>query len=229
MKKEIEELSKDECNGMFTLATYSVIIMSESVYTYAKETYDLIKASPFFKQRVKEHANKIFKGLNEYRSRMQSIFQEDLGIYLDFIDEYEDVIKTNILHVYNAIYREIAKGRVDNVAIIAKAYTLDAFLSLLRSTAKLRCEEMRKLPVKMDKGHHFSPEAMVQSFMMPDVAHSAKELADELYKQYGNHKGKPNVNLNTKDVYLAMDIFEKRCCNGDILVDVMRKSGILQD
>lgn len=194
-----DEIDKDT-NGLVTSLTYIVLFVNDQVYNYAFELKDIIKATPYYRQAAKKHANDLYKHMVSYNTRIQCVAKVNLEALALITASMEDDIKPHIdkykYAVSQALHNWDIHGDLNN--LLALCSTIDMLCQTSKITIRDFYDSMlKKAPIaynplewlSLDKALHLvrvltdtltPKEAVVNLNEVPAIATAFQAIANKM-------------------------------------------------
>lgn len=201
-KQQATELVKKHEN-LVIVTTYNIIFTNDIVCSNVIEMMQDLKKNNLYKKEVKMYANKIEAERKKYERLLNSILGDSSDFFADANDLFVEEVQNSVDSLYWAIKGILDKNNVDNSAIIAKMELMRTLCDFSCAQYKQRINDLVKVNPRF-KGFHVDYMNM----------ETMNKYAFEMMKHVKVGK---TINLNTKEVELAMDVLAMKLANPEII------------
>lgn len=201
-KQQATELVKKHEN-LVVVTTYNIIFTNDIVCSNVIEMMQELKKSSLYKKEVKMYANKIEAERKKYERLLNSILGDSSDFFADANDLFVEEVQNSVDSLYWAIKGILDKNNVENSSLIAKMELMRTLCDFACAQYKQRINDLVKVNPRF-KGFHVDYMNM----------ETMNKYAYEMMKHVKVGK---TINLNTKEVELAMDVLAMKLANPEII------------
>lgn len=194
--------------NLVVVTTYNILYTNDIVCSNIIEMMSELRKSTLYKNEVKMYANKVEKERKKYESLINRILADTCSFFADANDTFVSDIQKHVDVLYYAIKNVFDKNNIENSALIAKMELARTLCDFSCAQYKQRIEDLIKVDSKFKLFH-------IEYMNLETINKYAFIMMRSL------NIGK-TIDLNTKEVELAMDVLARKLSNADIIANSIK-------
>lgn len=194
--------------SLVVVTTYNILYTNDIVCSNVIEMMSELKKSTLYRNEVKMYANKVENERKKYESLINRLLADTSSFFADANDTFIADIQKHVDVLYYAIKNVFDKNSIENSSLIARMELMRTLCDFSCAQYKQRIEDLIKVDSKFKLFH-------IEYMHLETMNKYAFSMMRSL------NIGK-TINLNTKEVELAMDVLARKLSNADIIANSIK-------